>query len=256
MKCVIFIRKDLNLISVLNKIPKAIEMRALIFKDKESFPDDYENLKKKYNIISHDEFLEKVNIFKNDNIDYIFSYFYQRKIEDSILNIAKKGGINIHPAPLPYYRGVGTYALCILEELDFWAVSAHYMDNDFDNGKIIKVNKFSIDKLNETYSSLEEKTRIEAQKLFIFILENAISDTIKIQENTEKIYFKNIKYLSRKDISEMKIISSDDTSDMINKKIRAFWAPPFSGATLKIGFEEYTLVNRVILEKIKRGEEI
>ena len=54
----------------------------------------------------------------------------------------------------------------------------------------------------------------------------------------------------------MKIISSDDTSDMINKKIRAFWAPPFSGATLKIGFEEYTLVNRVILEKIKRGEEI
>ena len=157
---------------------------------------------------------------------------------------------------MPYYRGVGTYALCILEELDFWAVSAHYMDNDFDNGKIIKVNKFSIDKLNETYSSLEEKTRIEAQKLFIFILENAISDTIKIQENTEKIYFKNIKYLSRKGISEMKIISSDDTSDMINKKIRAFWAPPFSGATLKIGAEEYTLVNRVILEKIKRGEEI
>lgn len=256
MKCVIFIRKDSNLMSVLYKIPRAVEICTLIFKDKESFPDDYKNLKKKYEIISHDEFLEKINIFKDNEIDYIFSYFYQRKIENSILDIAKKGGINFHPAPLPYYRGVGTYALCILEELDFWAVSAHYMDSDFDNGKIIKVNKFLIDKLNETYSSLEEKTRIEAQKLFIFILENAILDTIKIQENIEEIDSENIKYLSRKKISEMKLISLDDTIDIINKKIRAFWAPPFSGAILKIGTEEYTLVNKVILEKIKKGEEI
>jgi methionyl-tRNA formyltransferase len=256
MKCVIFIRKDSNLMSVLDKIPKAVEICALIFKDRESFPDDYKNLKKKYDIISHNEFLEKINIFKDNKIDYIFSYFYQRKIENSILDIAKKGGINVHPAPLPYYRGVGTYALCILEELDFWAVSAHYMDSDFDNGKIIKVNKFLIDKLNETYSSLEEKTRMEAQKLFIFILENAILDTIKIQENIEEIDSENIKYLSRKKISEMKLISLDDTIDIINKKIRAFWAPPFSGAILKIGTEEYTLVNKVILEKIKKGEEI
>ena len=54
----------------------------------------------------------------------------------------------------------------------------------------------------------------------------------------------------------MKLISLDDTIDIINKKIRAFWAPPFSGAILKIGTEEYTLVNKVILEKIKKGEEI
>lgn len=250
MKCIIFIRKDFNLINVLNKIPKNIEISALIFKDKESLPDNYEILKKKYNIMSHDEFLEKMEVFKNST-DYIFSYFYQRKIESSILNISKKGGINIHPAPLPYYRGVGTYALCILEELDFWAVSAHYMDNDFDNGEIIKVNKFSIDKLNETYSSLEEKTRIEAQKLFLFILENAFLDTITIEEGIEKINSENIKYLSRKNISEIKLISLGDTSDTINKKIRAFWAPPFSGATLKIGTEEYTLVNKIILEKLK-----
>lgn len=40
------------------------------------------------------------------------------------------------------------------------------------------------------------------------------------------------------------------TKDEINKKIQAFWYPPYEGAYIELDGERYTLVNQTILNSI------
>ena len=37
---------------------------------------------------------------------------------------------------------------------------------------------------------------------------------------------------------------------MINRKISAFWFPPFAGAYIKIKNQEFTIINQKILDEI------
>ena len=60
--------------------------------------------------------------------DLGISILYWRKLIDEFLTIPKLGVINFHPAPLPDYKGTAGYNLAIMDELDEWAVSSHYMD--------------------------------------------------------------------------------------------------------------------------------
>lgn len=73
-------------------------------------------------------------------VDYIIS-FYWKRIKGDILNIPYKGSINFHPGPLPEARGSGYHA-AILEDWGYWGVTAHYMDEEFDTGKIFYVKDF------------------------------------------------------------------------------------------------------------------
>lgn len=246
MKCYLFLRElDLKLIE---EIRNKLEIVGIIFSEKR------ESQLKGIPFYSHEEFEKNV---KNNNlkVDYIFSYYYQKKLSSEILKSALKGAINIHPAPLPYYRGVGTYSLAILEELKFWGCSAHYMDEEYDNGEIIEVKTFPIDSLKETYDSLEKKTKIYSYNLLIQVVENIISSR-GLNRKKEIIDFKQIKYISRKKINELKKITESDNLEMIEKKIRAFWKPPFSGATIMLKGKEFTIVNEEILKIILESKEL
>ena len=48
----------------------------------------------------------------------------------------------------------------------------------------------------------------------------------------------------------MKIISITDDPVLISRKIRAFWRPPFEGATLAINGQRFTVVNDYILNEL------
>ena len=53
-----------------------------------------------------------------------------------------------------------------------------------------------------------------------------------------------------KEFEELRQISSDDSLDDIERKIRAFWYPPFDGASIKVKGKEFTIINKRILEEI------
>ncbi len=179
--------------------------------------------------------------------DYIFS-FYWKKVSSDLLLIPQIGSINFHPGPLPEARGSG-YHIAILENWGYWGVTAHYMDEEFDTGAIIQCNRFSID-ANIVNKDLVTLTHERLFALFKDIV-NRILDGERFigEEQTEGRYF------SLHELEDSKLINPNESAEQINRKIRAFWNPPYHGAQIDMAGEKYTLINKEILdwiaEKIK-----
>ena len=76
------------------------------------------------------------------DFDLGLSMLYWRKLKNEFLTSPKLEVINFHPAPLPQYKGTAGYNIAILESLEKWAVSAHYVDDSIDTGPIIDHLRF------------------------------------------------------------------------------------------------------------------
>lgn len=175
--------------------------------------------------------------------DLGFSMLYWRKISGPYLEVPRLGNINFHPAPLPEYKGTAGYNLAILNSLDTWAVTAHYMDERIDTGRIIGLEEFAVDADRETALSLEAKSQPALFGLFKRVAALALESKERLAAAP------NIggNYTTRRQMEEMKVIQDGDD---IDRKIRAFWFPPYDGACVVIDGNRYTLVNRGILETL------
>jgi len=178
-------------------------------------------------------------------VDYVLSFLYWNKIKEPLLSAPKQGCINFHPAPLPEYRGVGGYNIAILDGLPYWGVSAHFIDESIDTGDIIAEKRFSIDPTKETALSLERKSMKAMYELFIEVV-----DALEKNLPTEGKRQPNGRYISFKEMEEMKEIALNASIEEVEKRIRAFWFPPYRGAYIEIAGRKYTLVNDELLEEI------
>lgn len=175
--------------------------------------------------------------------DLGISVLYWRKLKEEFLSMPPKGIINFHPAPLPEYKGTGGYNLAILESRSTWAVSAHYVDENIDTGRIIECSSFDIDDEHETVLSLEKRSLDEIEILAKQITISAVKKSTYLPSKENK----GGRYISRAQMEAMKqIVPGDD----IDRKIRAFWFPPYDGAYIEIENKKYTLVNHEILEML------
>ena len=117
------------------------------------------------NVLSEEELYRLIdNPSVNSNIDLkdidlVISFLFWKIIKSPLINFPKIGCINLHPAPLPDFRGFSPYCFAIYQNSPSWGVSAHFVDEKIDTGDIIKVNKFSINAKNETAFSLEQKSQ-------------------------------------------------------------------------------------------------
>lgn len=180
-----------------------------------------------------------------DKVDLVISYLFWKKIKQPLIKLPRIGCINFHPAPLPDLRGLGGYNIAIYENWNYYGVSAHFVDETFDTGDVIQVNKFDINPKEHTAYTLEQKSQNEMFELF----KNVINSLLK-GEKLNRIKQSSGKYITRNDFEALRKIKPDDTAEQIERKIRAFWYPPFDGAYLTIGNEDYTLVNSNILKDI------
>lgn len=195
-------------------------------------------------ILTEKQLKEKYKI-RELQADYIFS-FYWKKVGKEILTIPTKGSINFHPGPLPEARGSG-YHMAILEDWGYFGVTAHYMDEEFDTGPIIECRRFPIGK-NIVNKDLVRTTHGQLYKLFIDIVEKIISG-----DKLEEVKQLDGTYFSLKQLEESKIIDSKASIEEIDKKIRAFWNPPYSGAQIEIKGKNYTIINEEILDWIAKN---
>lgn len=198
----------------------------------------------------------KIPFFKDDSplytliksgkmvdIDLVISYLYPKKIKYPLISLGKIGCINFHPAPLPDYKGSAGYNIAILEGRKIYGVSVHFIDSEeLDQGPIIKIRKFPVSE-KENALSLYEKTQVKLLELF--------KETINIFESNEDIKtYKNKGGLSlnREQLEKLKEIDlKKDNLETINKKIRAFFFPPYTGAKIKVGNQDITLINGELL---------
>jgi methionyl-tRNA formyltransferase len=220
-------------------------MRIAFLTNKTAFgKQGYELLKNSDLDIVFESFGNKNLDIKKVDYDYLISFCYPYKVSKNILDIANVSNVNFHPAPLPYYRGFSVYNFGILNQESEWGTTAHIMEDKFDTGDIVCSNKFDICKNTETAFSLREKSRIHLIKLLNEFIESLVNN---IQLKTTKQKGES-KYFSKKMLNEFRIIKDDDSRELVDRKIRAFWCPPYSGAAVIIKEKEYTIVNDTILK--------
>lgn len=191
-------------------------------------------------ILELEEVYRLINLQELD-FDLGVSFVYWRILKEPLISAPAKGVVNFHPAPLPDWKGVAGYNMAILEALDSWGVSAHYVDAGVDTGAIIDIFRFSIDHEEETVVTLEAKSQVMMFELY--------KKTIRrIAQSSEKLpTTSNVggRAINKKLMEAMRHIQPGDD---IDRKIRAFWFPPYGGACVTIEGKEYTLVNDAILK--------
>ena len=179
--------------------------------------------------------------------ELVLSFLYWRILKHPVIDVPRYGCINFHPAPLPDYRGRAGCSFAILDKLSEWGCTAHYVNEGIDTGDIIEVMRFSFNWKEETGISLKRKTLDVQCELYKKIISRVLQEgriDCMPQSASEG------RYISKQDmLSAMKISDKDD----IDAKIQAFWFPPHEGAYMELSDgQRYTLVNKVVLEQLKR----
>lgn len=80
----------------------------------------------------------------NMDVDLGFSILHWNILTKDVIGRFKEGIINLHPAPLPRYRGCWTYQRAIINGDKEFAMTLHYIDEGVDSGDVIKVEWFKI----------------------------------------------------------------------------------------------------------------
>ncbi|MEE2822299.1 MAG: formyltransferase family protein [Acidobacteriota bacterium] len=86
--------------------------------------------------------------------DYIICFRSHFILPDSLLKKARIAAINFHPAP-PEYPGSGCMNFALYDGVDTYGVTAHLMNEKVDNGKILEVRRFPVQKCDNLPSVLE-----------------------------------------------------------------------------------------------------
>ena len=178
-------------------------------------------------------------------VELVVSLLYQKRIRQPIIALGRLGCVNFHPAPLPQYRGWGTYNIAILENVKAWGVSAHYVDDGFDTGPLIADKSFAVDGSKETAWSLQQKTQPYLLALF-----KEIFDHIMAGKPIAATPQGPGRSFCKKQVLAMRHISPDDPPDMVERKTRAFWYPPNPAAEYTIAGQSYSIVNTQVVNAV------
>lgn len=98
--------------------------------------------------------------------DYLLSGFFNLKLGDEALSVARLGSVNLHPSLLPEYKGVDPVFYYFLNKESTLGVTLHRMDKDYDTGEILAQNEIPRDLGRSVFWHNAELFR-KGAKLFI-----------------------------------------------------------------------------------------
>jgi methionyl-tRNA formyltransferase len=177
-----------------------------------------------------------------EDVDLVISFLYWNLIREPLISLGRVGCLNFHPAPLPDFRGVGGYNVAILEGLPSWGVACHFVDEHFDTGDLVEVERFPIDQDAETAFSLDLKSQERLVGLFERVLERALAG-----EDLPRAPQGEGRYVSRAEFEELRVVRPGDD---LARKLRAFWYPPWPGAVLEVQGRRLTLLDEALLADV------
>ena len=202
------------------------------------------------------QILSKQELIKCSGIDVILSYGYTHYIPKKVFSSVKYC-INFHPGLLPEYKGCYTLYYGMINGEKEWGMTAHFVNEKFDEGEIILIEKFTLDYEKtgkEIVEYIWDEVGINAVKNIVsMIKENKIPS---FSQKNSKMTCGGGGYYSRERLNREKSISIGsfktlDSKEII-KKIRAMWYPPYDGLRIKLeDEEELFLLDRKIWDTIK-----
>jgi methionyl-tRNA formyltransferase len=110
-----------------------------------------------------------------EDVDLVISFLFWKLIREPLVSLGRIGCLNFHPAPLPDLRGLGGYNVAILEGMREWGVSCHFVDESFDTGDLVEVERFPLDPDSATALSLDLESQERLLGLFQRVLGRAMS---------------------------------------------------------------------------------
>jgi methionyl-tRNA formyltransferase len=181
-----------------------------------------------------------------EDLDIAVSFLFWNKIKQPLIEFPKVGCFNFHSAPLPEFRGRRGYNFAILEGHTSYGASVHWVTESFDCGDLVEVRRFPMSD-SETALSLEQQT--------MAVMLDMLDDFLKLVMSGKKIPATPQgpgKSATKTELLAAMAIRPEDDAETIERKVRAFWYPPFTGATVNLKGGTYTLVDAEALEKIGR----
>jgi methionyl-tRNA formyltransferase len=137
---------------------------------------------------------EEFNFFKNLNPDIVVVVAYGQLIPKKILDLPKKGFINIHASLLPKWRGAAPIQRAIMNLDREIGVSIMKIVEKLDSGPVIKKIKIDINSYDSSDKILKSLSKIGAENI-VSTLDNIFSNKAKFieQDHTIATYAKKIK---------------------------------------------------------------
>jgi len=176
---------------------------------------------------------QSIQELTNIQPDLIITAAYGQILPKRILDIPKKGPLNVHASLLPRHRGASPIHYALLEGDQETGITIMLMDKGMDTGPIISKEEIPI-KQTDTLSSLHDRLSLLAAQLLIETLPQWLQNRIKPQVQDESLAT-HTKILKKED----GLIDWSHTSAKIVNRIRAFNPWPgthtaLNGKTLKV----------------------
>lgn len=106
---------------------------------------------------------------------------YGKIIPQNILDIPKRGTINVHPSLLPKYRGPSPMQAAIANQDKQTGVSIMLLDDQMDHGPILAQKTIKL-RASETYTDLQATVHAIAPSLLVETIKRYAAEEIKPQE--------------------------------------------------------------------------
>ena len=129
-----------------------------------------------------------MNFLNRQKPDLIVSVFFNQILSPELLNLPKKGVINIHPAYLPNYKGVSPVFWALTNNEKYSGVSVHFIDKGIDTGGIIARKKILISK-SDGEDSLYLRLAREGAGLLIRVINDIRKGRVTRINNSKGSYY-------------------------------------------------------------------
>jgi methionyl-tRNA formyltransferase len=121
-------------------------------------------------------------------------------------------------------------------------VSCHFVDEGFDSGDLVEVERFAIDARAETAFSLD----LESQERLLGLFERVMQLALSGRELPRAPQGMG-RYVTREEFEALRAVRPGDD---LERKLRAFWYPPHPGAELELEGRRLTLVDESLLAEV------
>ena len=192
----------------------------------------------------------------NEEYDLFILAAYGKIIPKKILDIPKRGILNVHPSLLPLFRGPSPMQSAILSGVEETGVSIMLLDEEMDHGGVLKQEKIELKSWNPNYSELEKRSAEIGGKMLCEIIPEWINGNIKAepQDHKKATYCKKIEKIDGLIPSDVILGKENEISKILEaeRKVRALNPDPGTFTIIPVREKEMRI--KILSAKIEDGK--